>query len=95
MKRNLLLAATAAFTISACSGLKDALNAHTDSSGPVQRGYFVRQSIFCQNPPPMPEVVPEAPTVDDSMTTRDQFSQHETDPAIRRQLTRLIEAERP
>jgi len=30
MKRNLLLAATAAFTISACSGLKDALNAHTD-----------------------------------------------------------------
>ena len=58
-----------------------ALNAHTDSSGPVQRGYFVRQSIFCQNPPPMPEVVPEAPTVDDSMTTRDQFAQHETDPA--------------
>jgi hypothetical protein len=30
MKRNLVLAATAAFTISACSGLKDALNAHTD-----------------------------------------------------------------
>lgn len=30
MKRNIVLAATAAFTISACSGLKDALNAHTD-----------------------------------------------------------------
>lgn len=30
MKRNIALAATAAFTISACSGLKDALNAHTD-----------------------------------------------------------------
>ncbi len=58
-----------------------ALNAHTDSSGPVQRGYFVRQSIFCQNPPAMPEVVPEAPTVDDSQTTREQFIQHETDPA--------------
>lgn len=30
MKRNIALAATAAFTISACSGLKDALTAHTD-----------------------------------------------------------------
>ncbi|HKN57707.1 MAG TPA: peptidylprolyl isomerase [Gemmatimonadaceae bacterium] len=30
MKRNIVLAASAAFTISACSGLKDALNAHTD-----------------------------------------------------------------
>ena len=30
MKRNIALAAVAAFTISACSGLRDALNAHTD-----------------------------------------------------------------
>jgi hypothetical protein len=30
MKRTIVLAASAAFTISACSGLKDALNAHTD-----------------------------------------------------------------
>jgi hypothetical protein len=30
MKRNIALAAVAAFTLSACSGLKDALNAHTD-----------------------------------------------------------------
>ena len=30
MKRTIVLAAAAAFTISACSGLKDALNAHTD-----------------------------------------------------------------
>ncbi len=30
MKRNIVVAAAAAFTISACSGLKDALNAHTD-----------------------------------------------------------------
>jgi parvulin-like peptidyl-prolyl isomerase len=30
MKRNIVLAAAAAFTISACSGLRDALNAHTD-----------------------------------------------------------------
>ncbi len=30
MKRNIALAAVAAFTVSACSGLKDALNAHTD-----------------------------------------------------------------
>ncbi len=30
MKRNIVVAAAAAFAISACSGLKDALNAHTD-----------------------------------------------------------------
>ena len=30
MKRNLVVAAAAAFAISACSGLRDALNAHTD-----------------------------------------------------------------
>jgi len=30
MKRNIVLAAAAAFTIAGCSGLKDALNAHTD-----------------------------------------------------------------
>lgn len=30
MKRNFVLAAAAAFTLSACSGLRDALNAHTD-----------------------------------------------------------------
>jgi len=30
MKRNIALAAAAAFTLSACSGLRDALNAHTD-----------------------------------------------------------------
>jgi hypothetical protein len=30
MKRNIALAAVAAFTLSACSGLRDALNAHTD-----------------------------------------------------------------
>src|ERR1700741_3812943 len=30
MKRTIVVAAAAAFTISACSGLKDALNAHTD-----------------------------------------------------------------
>src|SRR6202162_6496451 len=30
MKRTFAVAAAAAFTLSACSGLKDALNAHTD-----------------------------------------------------------------
>ncbi|MFL5604610.1 MAG: peptidylprolyl isomerase, partial [Gemmatimonadaceae bacterium] len=30
MKRNIALAVVAAFTLSACSGLRDALNAHTD-----------------------------------------------------------------
>ena len=30
MNRNIVVAAAAAFTLSACSGLRDALNAHTD-----------------------------------------------------------------
>src|SRR4051812_20396818 len=36
MKRTIALAAAAAFTISACSGLRDALNAHTDWVGRAQ-----------------------------------------------------------
>jgi hypothetical protein len=31
-------------------------------------------------PPPPPDIVPEAPTVDDSETTRNQFTQHSKDP---------------
>lgn len=57
-----------------------ALHAKPDRSSPIHRGKFVREVLLCQTPPPPPDVVPEAPTVDESKTTREQFTQHSEDP---------------
>ena len=57
-----------------------ALNAKPDRSSPIHRGKFVRQVLLCQDPPPPPDNVPEPPDVDESQTTREQFSQHSDDP---------------
>ncbi len=57
-----------------------ALLAKPDRSSPIHRGKFVREFLLCQVPPPPPDVVPEAPSVDESQTTREQFSQHSKDP---------------
>ncbi len=57
-----------------------ALHAKPDRSSPIHRGKFVRETLLCQAPPPPPDVVPEAPTVDPNQTTRDQFTQHSQDP---------------
>ena len=56
-----------------------ALNAKPDRSSPIHRGKFVRETLLCQAPPPPPDIVPEAPTVDESQTTREQFTQHSAD----------------
>jgi hypothetical protein len=56
-----------------------ALLAKPDRSSPIHRGLFVRETLLCQVPPPPPDIVPEAPTVDDSQTTRQQFTQHSQD----------------
>jgi hypothetical protein len=53
-----------------------ALLAKPDRSSPIHRGKFVREFLFCQPP----DVVPEAPSVDETQTTREQFSQHSEDP---------------
>lgn len=53
-----------------------ALNAKPDRSSPIHRGKFVRSTLLCQPPPPPPANVPEAPEVDTSKTTREQFSEH-------------------
>lgn len=58
-----------------------ALHATADGSSPVHRGKFVREKILCQIPPPPPDVVPPPPTVDPNETTRNQYIQHEEDPA--------------
>jgi len=55
-------------------------HAKPDGSSPVHRGLFVRERLLCQIPPPPPDVVPEAPLVDDMLTTRQQYAQHEADP---------------
>jgi hypothetical protein len=56
-----------------------ALLAKPDRSSPIHRGLFVRETLLCQVPPPPPDIVPEAPTVDESQTTRNQFLQHSED----------------
>ncbi|MEM7158547.1 MAG: DUF1592 domain-containing protein [Myxococcota bacterium] len=57
-----------------------ALYAKPNRTSPVHRGKFVRERLLCQIPPPPPDVVPEAPDVDISQTTRQQLEQHKTDP---------------
>ncbi|WP_438008676.1 DUF1592 domain-containing protein [Sorangium sp. So ce321] len=59
------------------------LYAKPNRSSPVHRGRFVRQSLLCQIPPPPPDVVPEPPMVDPTKTTREQFSQHVSDPGCK------------
>jgi len=54
-----------------------AMLAHSDQSGPVQRGVFVRQRILCLDvPPPPPGLNPVAPDPDPNLTTRERFRVH-------------------
>ncbi len=54
-----------------------AMLAHSDQSGPVQRGVFVREQILCiPVPPPPPNFNPVAPDPDPSLTTRARFAVH-------------------
>jgi hypothetical protein len=59
-----------------------AMLAHSDQSGPVQRGVFVREQILCiPVPPPPPNFNPVAPDPDPSLTTRERFKVHTVSPA--------------
>ena len=58
-----------------------AMLAHSDQSGPVQRGVFVRQRILClEVPPPPPGLNPVAPDPDPNLTTRERFDVHTASP---------------
>lgn len=61
-----------------------AVHAATDSSGPINRGVFVLQSLMCSPPAPPPANVPPAvPAEDPSLqasTTRQRFSMHAQTP---------------
>ena len=54
-----------------------AMLAHSDQSGPVQRGVFVLQRLLCIDvPPPPPGLNPVPPDPDPSLTTRERFAVH-------------------
>ena len=57
-------------------------HAHSNESSPVRRGVFVRQRLLCQSLPPPPlNVDTTPPGLDASLTTRDRFAKHSSDPA--------------
>jgi hypothetical protein len=58
-----------------------AVTAHADQTSPVRRGKFVRERLLCEQiAPPPPNVKAVPPAVDPGATTRQRFSQHDTDP---------------
>jgi hypothetical protein len=53
------------------------INAHSNQTSPVTRGKFIRQKLFCQDPPPPPpNVMAVAPDLDPNLTTRERFAAH-------------------
>jgi hypothetical protein len=59
-----------------------ALLSHSDQSGPIQRGVFVRDEVLCQAPPaPPPNVDQTPPDPDPTLTTRERFKVHTSDVA--------------
>jgi hypothetical protein len=58
------------------------INAHSNQTSPVTRGKFIRQRFFCQDPPPPPpSVMAVAPDLDPTLTTRQRFAAHTTQPS--------------
>jgi hypothetical protein len=57
------------------------IQAHPDQTSPVKRGLFVRRQLLCDSPPPPPpNVVVQLPKADPSLSTRERFGQHSSDP---------------
>jgi hypothetical protein len=58
-----------------------ASHAHADQGSPIKRGVMVRQAVLCQDLPPPPANVNNAPpTVTPNSTTRERFAQHVANP---------------
>jgi hypothetical protein len=61
-----------------------AIQAHAYQTSPVFRGKFVRERLLCQTlPSPPGDVDVSPPQPDPSLTTRERFAQHQTDPVCR------------
>ncbi len=60
-----------------------AAKADPNQSSPILRGAFVREQIFCQELPPVPQSLVNAapPELNDKMTTKERFAQHRNDPS--------------
>ncbi len=57
------------------------MRAFPGEGSPIQRGKFVRESLFCQTPPPPPPGVNvTAPARDPNKSTKQRFDAHRTDP---------------
>jgi len=52
--------------------------AHTDASSPVLRGVAIMRQLLCLEPPPVPDMVPPLPPVDQTAvkTTRERYDRH-------------------
>ena len=60
------------------------MHAHSNESSPVRRGVFVRQRLLCQMLPQPPENVDTTPPgLDASLTTRERFAKHSSEPVCR------------
>jgi hypothetical protein len=58
-----------------------AIRAYSDSTSPVHRGLFVRERLLCQTmPSPPADIEVMAPKVDRTLTTRERFAKHSSDP---------------
>ena len=58
-----------------------AVTAHADQTSPVLRGKFVRERLLCEPiAPPPPNVKAVPPVVDSTATTRQRYSEHESNP---------------
>jgi hypothetical protein len=59
-----------------------AAHANTNQTSPVARGFFVRDRFLCSPPPPPPATINVTPPeFDPTVSTRERFALHRTDPA--------------
>ena len=59
-----------------------ALTTKPNMGDPVHRGIYIRERLLCTPlPPPPPDIVVVAPDPDPSLTTREQFQIHSSEPA--------------
>jgi hypothetical protein len=58
-----------------------ATNAHADQTSLVRRGFMIRTKLLCTvPPPPPPDVDADVPAVDPSLTARERFALHRSNP---------------
>jgi len=61
-----------------------ASHAHSNESSPIKRGLFVRDRLLCQElPAPPANLDTTPPGLDPTLTTRERFAKHTSDPSCR------------